>query len=95
MILVVYLAREQAQQADHGNLRMRGGLGGANGSIDHAYDLAHRGGWFKAEGAHHIYELDYAQAALPTLVFGNERLRLRQALGQLRLGQALTLSDFT
>ena len=44
------------------------------GTIDHVNQLPDDDGWLSAERAHHIDELDDAQAALAELVLGNERL---------------------
>ena len=52
------------------------------------YDRAGLG----TEGAHDIDELDDAEPALAALVFGDERLRLGQALCHLFLGQTLALA---
>ena len=52
----------------------------------------HRGG-LGAERAHHIDELDDAQAALTALVLGNKRLVFAKTVGDLGLCQALALAQ--
>jgi hypothetical protein len=46
-----------------------------------------------AERTYHINELDDAKSALTALVLGDKRLRLGQALGDLRLSQAAAFAE--
>ena len=50
-------------------------------------------GGLGAERTYHIDELDDAQSALTALVLGDKRLRLGQALGDLRLSQAVAFAE--
>ncbi len=65
----------------------------AVGAIDHVDQLPDDDGWLSAQCAHHVDELDDAETALTTLVFGDERLRLGQAPGDLRLSQMVALAE--
>lgn len=46
-----------------------------------------------AERTYHIDELDDAESALTALILGDKRLRLGQALGDLRLSQAAAFTE--
>lgn len=63
------------------------------GTIEHVDQLPDDDGWLSAERAHHIDELNDAEPALAALVFGDERLGLGQALGDLRLSQMVALAE--
>jgi hypothetical protein len=62
------------------------------GAIDHVNQLAYDDCRLSAECTYDIDELDDAEPALTALVLGDERLRLGQALGDLRLSQTVAFA---
>src|SRR5687767_7300615 len=63
------------------------------GAVDGRNNLAKRRSWFFADGAHHVDELDNAEAPLTAFVLGHEGLRLAEAPGEFLLGQAMPLAQ--
>jgi hypothetical protein len=63
------------------------------GAINDVDQLPDDDGRLSAERAHHIDELDDAEAALADLVLGDERLGLGQALGDLRLSKMMAFAE--
>jgi len=61
-------------------------------AIQDFQELAHDGDRLEAECLHDVDKLDRAQVPFPTLVLGDERLRLVEARGNIRLGQPALLA---